>query len=177
MSQFILYGLIGIVSAILLNYLHRSSTQKEVELLDGKTELRIHKMYAWIGYPSVLLGLAAGVGVLMAFGLTVEGLIFFFIFTGIFVGLGIPCVLYSLNHMASTSNESLTVTDVYKRTKMIRWDKIERVKFLKTRGLFEIRAGSEKVRLHQHLVGLSSIMNELEIRTGRTLESLSKEAK
>lgn len=89
----------------------------------------------------------------------------FFMFL-LFGGLGLLCVLYYRNHNVLFDNSMIEVQNRFGKTKITTWDKIKKVSFTPTTGLLTfIDSDGQKLKVHQHLVGISRLVGVLESKT------------
>ena len=90
----------------------------------------------------------------------------------IFWGAGIPCLLYFKNHKVSFNEDSILVVNVFGKQKKVEWAKIADINFKALWGLIVIDSEGEKVKIHQHMVGISKFIETLERNTHWTNNDL-----
>ncbi len=171
-EKIITYGLITFVVTLSLTYLTKLTGKKVTADLNGKIELRMNKLYVIVGLISMIMGI--GFALVFAFigefdrG-SIIGLVIMLVFG---LGLGLPCLIYYQNHRILFDNQSIQATDGLNKTEKIKWDDIKSIRFNHFSGKLTIKDTSKIIKLHQHLVGLSTFMKMLEERTKWTAEEL-----
>jgi hypothetical protein len=169
-DRIILYGLIGIAVSITLGFLTKATGEKIKAQSDGKVKLRINILYGIIG----ILSLIFCIGFIIFFlsindESTVIGLIIMF---GIFGFPGIVCTLYYFNHNLLFDNKTITVKNMYGQTNTASWIDINYMNFNAITGLITIKTKNRTLKVHQHLVGLSSFIEKVEKNTNWSAKSL-----
>lgn len=172
-EKIILYAIVGIAVATALAFLTKS-TGKTIEAKEnGMFHLRVNRLYGIMG----ILGLVFGLLFLIFLPLTSEpndngvwGLVTLMLL--MFWGSGIPCLMYYRNHSVTFNDTTIIATNVYGKTKQIKWTDISGIKFKPLSGLLVLTTQSEQVNVFQHLVGLSKFVEFIESKTKWTNKEL-----
>lgn len=171
-DKIILNSIIAIVVMVIYSFLTNSTGRKIEADQHGQFHLRINKLYGLFGVVLVLLGFVF----LIVIPLTVDRdssmIIMIILMLFIMWGIGIACLLYYKNHKVTYNTSTITVTSVYGKTKSISWSDITDIHFSAFSGLLTICDKREKVKIHQHMVGLSSFMDKIASETKWTAEEL-----
>ncbi len=172
-EKIILYVIIGIAVSTALAFLTKA-TGKSVDIdQSGQFNLRMNKLYGIMG----IIGLVFGLIFLIFIPLTAEpnesGIwMVVILMLLIFWGTGIPCLMYYQNHRVSFDDNSIVATSVYGKIREIKWTDIEDIKFKAMSGLLVLTTKDEKVKVHQHLIGLSKFIEFVEKKTKWTHKEL-----
>lgn len=134
--------------------------------------LRMNKFYIIAGYIAMCICLVFIIGFIIAleFELAVFVMVFFIVL--ILGGLGLLGVLLYRNHYLLFSSTKIEVRSVFGKTKITTWNKIKNVSFSQNSGLITITDDGQKLKVHQHLVGLSKFVAYMEDKTEWTAERL-----
>jgi hypothetical protein len=172
-EKIVLYSIIGIAVSTALAFLTKA-TGKSIEIDESrKFNLRMNKLYGFMG----IIGLFFGLLFLIFIPLTTEsnnGGIYFAVILMllIFWGTGIPCLLYYRNHRVTFDENTIIATSVYGKIREIKWTDIEDIRFKAMSGLLILTTKDDKLKIHQHLVGLSKFIEFLENKTKWTRKEL-----
>lgn len=172
-EKIILYAIIGIAVSIALAFLTKA-TGKSVNIDEsGQFNLRMNKLYGIMG----IIGLVFGLLFLIFLPLTTEpndsGIwMAVILMLLIFWGTGIPCLMYYRNHRVTFDDNSIVTTSVYGKIREIKWTDIEDIRFKAMSGLLVLTTKDQKVKVHQHLVGLSKFIEFVENKTKWTHKEL-----
>lgn len=170
MEKFLYYGLIGGSISLLMLYLNKASG-RTIEAVEGVYQLRIHKLYQFIGIVSSVIG-----SVLLVLPLIYDGLAALPVALGMFLlftGLGVPCILWYRNHHLIYNPEKISSKSWLGKSSEIYWKDIKNISFNSLSGLLLIEdARGTKVKAHQHLVGLKSFVEFMEQKTNMTAREL-----
>lgn len=172
-DKIIFYAIIGIAVTLTMVFL-KNATGKEVKIAeDGCYKLRMNKLYGIIGVVCVLMGLIFLISLPFMVDEINAGIVgVMTLVLAICWGSGIPCLLYYRNHRISFDDRSIHVTDVYGKSRTIEWSQITDANFSAFSGLLVLKTENEKVKVHQHLVGLSKFMKTLENKIQWTTKEL-----
>lgn len=85
---------------------------------------------------------------------------------------GIYLLLYYKNHSVFFDQKTITTTNLYGKTTEVEWKFIEEIKFSSLSGMITVKGDAKKAKLHQHLVGLISFIEEMEAKTKYTAKEL-----
>lgn len=157
-----MYAIIGVVVSASMYFMNKGAN-KEIESLDGITELRMNKFYQIVGYSSLIIFSGFIVAVIyineMAFYIA---LIFVFLLFG---GTGLACVLWYRNHKITFDDNSIIVHNWRNQVEEISWEEITAIKFRPIAGNIKITGLNKIVKVHQHLVGLKTFTQKMEEKT------------
>lgn len=172
-EKIILYTIIVIAISVILAFLTKATGKAVVIDNDGHYNLRMNKFYGIIGFVSLIIGLLF----LIFLPLTAEPndsavWIVTTLMPLIFWGIGIPCMMYYRNHRLVFNNNSIIVTNIYGQIKEIKWSDIKDINFNALSGLLVLKTTQEKIKIHQHLVGLSKFIEHIENNTKWTQKEL-----
>lgn len=140
----------------------------------GKLTLKMNRLYGVVG----LIGLLFGLTFLIVPPLTTDhystGEIYMavIVLLLIFWGTGIPGLLYYLNHKVCFDEDAIIVTDLFGKEQEVQWNNIESIKFKFSTGLLILKTDDKKIKVHQHLVGLSQFIAFVERKTKWTNREL-----
>lgn len=171
-KDIISYGCVALVTGILLRYLNKATGKIVKPNGIDQYFLRMNKFYDIAGYIAMCLCLFFIIGSIIAldFELAVFVMVFFIVL--IFGGLGLLGVLLYRNHYLLFSSTKIEVRSVFGKTKITTWNKIKNVSFSQNSGLITITDEGQKLKVHQHLVGLSKFVAYIEDKTEWTAERL-----
>lgn len=172
-EKIILYAIIGIAVSTALSFITKA-TGKSVDIVEsGQFNLRMNKLYGIMG----IIGLVFGLLFLIFLPLTTEpndsGIwLAVILMLLIFWGTGIPCLMYYRNHRVTFDDNSIVATSLYGKIKEIKWTDIEDIRFKSMSGLLILTTKDDKLKVHQHLVGLSKLIEFVENKTKWTRKEL-----
>lgn len=163
----------GIAVLAALIFLNRATRKPIVPDASGRFHLRMNKLYSLGGILGILMGLGLAITALFRMS-TLAGteIVLVFVMLGIFWGAGIPALLYYYNHRVIFDDTALTVTNVFGKTVITHWEDIASAQPGSLSSLMTINTASGKVKIHQHLVGLSRLGDKLAEKKGWTLPQL-----
>jgi hypothetical protein len=172
-ENFIFYAAIVLTVALTLRYLHKS-TSKSISTDDkGQFSIRMHKLYNIVGIISIVLCLVITIGPILAGESDIGIYIMTFFMFLLFGGLGLLCILYYRNHNVLFDTTSITVQSPFGKLKSTSWQKLAKASFNPTSGMLILTdSDGQKLKIHQHLVGLNKFIRMLEIKTGWTSKEL-----
>ena len=81
-------------------------------------------------------------------------------------------MLYYKNHRVIFDQNIIKATNIYGKTTEVEWKFIEEIKFSALSGMITVKSYDKKAKLHQHLVGLISFIEEMEAQTKYTAQDL-----
>jgi len=156
------YGIIAFLVPLALAYLQRGTGEKVTKSKNGQIILRMNKFYGIIGLFGVCLGLAIATMIVVTNGFVGVALMPLLIF----VGTGLPCVLYYQNHILKFDEHTIEVKSVFGKVKSVKWADTHSVSFGAVSGLLSITdSKGTRVKIHQHIVGLSEFIKMMEAKT------------
>ena len=172
LSDIISYACVALLTGIFLKYLNRATGKIVKPNGIDQYFLRMNKFYNIAGYIAMCICLVFIIGsiITLEFELAVFVMVFFIVI--IFGGLGLLGVLLYRNHYLLFSSTKIEVRSVFGKTKITTWNKIQNVSFSQNSGLITITDDGQKLKVHQHLVGLSKFVAYLEDKTEWTVERL-----
>jgi len=92
-QDFLFYALIGVIVAATLGYLNKKASTHTQPKQDGWYLLRMHRLYNFMGYLGILLGIVVGIGPVLTDEADLAMYITIFLAFLIFMGLGILSLL------------------------------------------------------------------------------------
>jgi hypothetical protein len=168
-----LYAFISIAVSAALRSLFKATGTKISTDRAGEYHLRMNILYGIIGIGSIILGLTFIIWPLTEDTIDSATITITALMLAMFCGLGTPCWLYYRNHRMTFDSEIIRVTNVYGKTAEIKWHDIESMRFNAFSGLLAIQDNKgNKIKVHQHLVGLSTFMGMVESKTSWTSKKL-----
>ncbi len=168
--------IIGAVSGFM--YLMKKMASKKVEVNEeGKFHLKFPLLYGIFGAIGVIFGLC---WIIVPFGLyyteteQLDTSLFIMCIIGAicFISGGVYLLFYYKNHSAIFDKENIIATTIYGKSTTIKWKDIEDIKFSALLGMIIIKSHDKKAKLHQHLVGLITFVEEMEAQTDYTAREL-----
>lgn len=175
-EKFILYTLLGIAISAALAFLTKSTGKSVATNESGQFNLRMNKLYGILGVIGLLFGLLFLIFFPLTAGVNDSGVwIGVILMLLIFWGAGIPCLMYYRNHRVTFSENAITVTNMYGKSKEIKWSAISDIRFNAFSELLVMKSQSNQVKVHQHLVGLSKLIEFIENKMDRSrIESTNR---
>tara|TARA_R110002074_G_scaffold108432_5_gene234027 strand:- start:1436 stop:1978 length:543 start_codon:yes stop_codon:yes gene_type:complete len=172
-EKVILYSIVGIAVSVALSFLTKSTGDKIDADEQGAFHLKMNKLYLIAGLGGLIMGLVFLILIpLIADNTTMVIVFIVLLILSIAWGTGIPCLMYYKNHRLTFDDLTITVTNVYGKQKQIKWEGINNMKFSPMSGLLTITNKTDEIKIHQHLVGLSSFIDSVEKKTNWTAEKL-----
>jgi hypothetical protein len=168
------YPIIAAVTTITLRYVNKATNKNISTDVTRKYSLRIHRLYQIIGYAGLALCLILLIGPLfMPEEMNIASYIILLCCYLIFGGLGLLCTRYYNNHLVIFDDALIQVLSVSGVVKFMKWEDINTARFNAFTGLITIsdQVGN-KIKIHQHLVGLTKFLNLLKAKTGLTAEKI-----
>lgn len=154
-----------------LDYLNKASSKKVSKNENGWHELRMNRLYQFIGISTGILGLSF---LYLTIGEQYSSsLIIILVISLGFTGLGFTCFLWYRNHKLRFNNKTIITSNVYGKQNSLNWEDISNISFNGVSGQITLtnKAGNT-VKAHQHLVGLSSFVELIELKTKWTVKAL-----
>jgi hypothetical protein len=122
---------------------------------------------------SLVIGLIVTIGPILTDKPDAAMFVMMFLMFLIFIGLGLLCVLFYRNHYLRFDNSTIEVRSAFAKTKIINWEEIKSVSFNPSSGLITLKnQNGQKIKVHQHLIGLGRFISYLETKTGWTAKKL-----
>lgn len=159
----ILQSVIGaLLIIILLTYLKVSSLKKISPNTTNK--LRISKFYLFTGIFITIIGLTSFW--LMTINNNTSSYITFFLGLVLFVALGLPSLMWYINHKVSFNDQLIKVTNSFGKTSEIKWSEITAIKYHNGIGTLQFtNSKGTKLKVHQHIKGLANLLAMIEQKT------------
>lgn len=153
----------AVVLGLLAVYLNKGFTKQIPIHKNGSITLRMHKLYHIVGIISM------GIPALMmatTFFVDEEGVyVPLFFITLMFGGMGLMCLKYYHHHRLTFDNQRVMVTDWKGKTQIIEWNDVIEIKQSSNSECIEIYTASNKLSIHNHLVGLGVFVKTMEAKT------------
>ncbi len=161
--KFLQYALIGIVVSLFMNYLNKAASKPlEVEE-EGRYVLKMHKLYQWIGWLSIALGLVALISMVLLFDIemAIIGVAMFLLF-GV---LGWLCLMSYNRHKVVFDEHQMTISSWQGKVLFFAWDEISDIKFNPISGYIKVYGPQGIGKIHMHMLGLKSFVHMMEQKT------------
>lgn len=172
-ENYFFYGLVSASVVVTLAYLNKATGRQIVPGAQGKYLLRLHKLYYIVGLISVAVGGIFLVAPLIINEPNVGMYIMVFLVILFFGGLGLLSILYYKNHYVLFDTNKIEVRNVFGKIKIFYWNEIKEASYNPHSSLLTlINESGQKVKIHQHLVGLSKFIDYLEEKTCWTAKQL-----
>jgi hypothetical protein len=166
-----LLSAIAVLAALI--FLNRATRKPIVPDAAGRFHLRMNNLYSLGGILGILMGLGLAITALFRMStLNDAEIVLIVVMLGIFWGAGIPSLLYYYNHRVIFDDAVITVTNVFGKTVINHWEDITSAQPGILSSLITINTTGGKVKIHQHLVGLSRLGDKLAEKKGLTLLQL-----
>lgn len=172
-ENFILYAAIGLTVVLTLRYLNKSAGKSISSDENGQFTIRMHKLYNIAGIISLILCLVVTIGPMLTEEADLALYVMTFFMFLLFGGLGLLCVLYYRNHYVLFDTTKIEVQSPFGKCKTTYWNRLVKATFNPASGLLTlIDSDGQKLKVHQHLVGLGKLVGMLESKTGWTYKEL-----
>lgn len=155
----------GITTAAVILFYHfaTKSSQKNVEMNPhGLTALRIHTLYQILGFMALLFTLIFSIGILLNED---DAILIVFFSWLLFGSLGVFLLLWYYKHEVKFDQEKLIVSSWRGKSQELRWTELEEVRFHPFSGQIKMTGDGKTLKLHQHLVGLNTLLELMEAKT------------
>lgn len=161
-EKILFYGLITALVGIALNWANSKANVKLMSDSEGKTHLKMNKLYFFGGISSLLMWALFSI---FLFSEANNDFLTFFLLFGIMtivtLGPGIPCLLWYLNHSVYYDKDKIHVQNVYGKERTIYIKDIKSTSLNLMTGLLAVNTDSETVKIHQHLVGVGELTKKI----------------
>lgn len=177
-ANYFFYAIVGFAVVATLSYLNKATVKHVESNENGEFLLRINKLYAIVGYAALAMGLIVITGIILTEKLDFAMYIIVLLLFLIFIGLGSLCVLNYRNDYLRFDNSKIQVRSPFGKTKEMYWNDIKSAKFNRLSGWIILKdKDGRKIKVHQHMVGLSTFISYLESNTDCTVKKLKLPAK
>jgi hypothetical protein len=136
----------------------------------GNKILVLPKFYLIIGLFSICVSLA--VVIAGTFTANQDEIIFVILIATLFLSLGIPLFLIGKNFKLVITTKELIHTNIFGKTKSIKWEEIKSISFGKISLELKIKTDLVKIKIHQHSVGFPYLIDTIESKTNYTKKSM-----
>ena len=130
----------------------------------GKTELRLHKLYLYLGYAGIAIA-TVFIGA-AAWYRDTELYVIAFLMVGLFGGIGTLLLMNYRNHLLRFDDQWVTVHSWTGREQQVAWRDISAISFNAVSGYLLVEGPFKTLKIHHHLVGLKSFVVKVEHRVG-----------
>ena len=162
LDQIIFYGVLTLGISILFRWLSKAS-QKGIELnTQGFTFLRLHPFYRIIGYLALLMTLILSIGILLN---EEDAILIVFLSWLVFGSLGVYLLLWYYKHEVKFDPEGLEVSSWLGKVQDLQWSEIDDIRFAPLSGQIKMKGNGKTLKIHQHLVGLNTLLELMEEKT------------
>lgn len=161
-EDFLFYSFISALIFIVYSFVNKGN-KKVLELNpDGSGLLRMHAFYRVIGYLALLMTLILSIGILLN---EEDAILIVFFCWLIFGGMGVYLLMWYYKHEVSFDNDQIQVHSYLGKSQELKWSEIEEVVFSPLSGLLKMKGKGKVLKLHQHLLGLSTLLDVMEKQT------------
>jgi len=158
MENFIFYAFIVIVVGFVMNLANKKSNIKVKPDHNGKTYLKMNKIYFFGGLFSIFIWALFSIILFSSEEIDLKSFLKIFgIISIIFLGSGIPSLLWYVNHSVTYDQKEILVKNVFGKEKIICISKIVSSEINIFTGLLKVKTDIETVKIHQHLVGVKEL--------------------
>lgn len=161
-EKILFYGLIIAVVGLALNWANSKANVKLNPDAEGKTHLKMNKLYFFGGIASLLMWALFSI---FLFSEANNDLINFLLLFGIIslvtLGPGIPCLLWYLNHTVYYDKDKIHVQNVYGQERAIFIKDIKSTSLNLMTGFLAVKTDNETVKIHHHLVGVGELTEKI----------------
>lgn len=161
---------IGVLIIMFLKYSKKNSNKNVEKDQAGSFVLRVNKLYQIIG--SISTGFAVLLGIVSIYLNKKEGYIVLLIMSFLLGWLGILLLMYYYNHKFEFNDANMKVTNIYGATKTLSWNEVKQIKYNALKGFIYLYSEKEKLKIHQHLVGLIEFVKIMKKNTNYTAKKL-----
>lgn len=162
-----------VIGGLIIMFLNHSkkNSNKNVEIdQSGSFVLRMNKLYQIIGL--IGAGSAVALGIVSICINKKEAYIALLIMSFFFGWLGISILMYYYNHKLEFNDVNMRVINVYGVEKALNWNEVKEIKYNALKGYITIYSEKDKLKVHQHLVGLIEFVKIMEKNTNYTAKEL-----
>lgn len=163
----------GFTVAATLSYLNKATGKHVDSNENGEFLLRMNKLYNIVGYVGLGTGVIVTVGPFLTDKPDFAMYVMIFLMFLIFIGLGLLSVLFYRNHYLRFDNSKIEVRSPFAKTRTIKWDEMKSASFNPGSGFLTLKdKNGQKIKVHQHIVGLGRFVSYLESKTDWTAKKL-----
>ena len=166
-------GLTTAIVGAFTAYASGQAGKTEAKINGNKHELRLPKLYAWLGWLLTTSGFASlSIPVILAENKTAT----WWVASASFLmccGLGAPLLFYFYFHRLLYDDEGYTIYNWRGKAFSFSWCDAREIHFSPTSGYLKLRSIYQWNNLSSHLTGLRAFLNELEARTELKTDKLN----
>lgn len=153
-------------------YASKQAGKTETTINGNVHEIRLPVFYAWLGWPSTILGFSALlIPILDADNETATwGAALTLVL--LFGGLGVAILVNYYYHRVTFDSSGYKVYNWRGRLTSVSWSETKDIKFSAMSGYLKLMSHGKWLRLSSHLVGLRAFLNELEAQTNLKTDKL-----
>lgn len=152
------------IAVLVVLGLLKSISLKSVNL-ESITELRLTKFYWYFGILSILIGFGIGLLIAMDEIIDTTSIIAISLLILFFSGTGFVLASYYKNHKVLVGKDQLTVVNLFNKSRTLKWEEIQKVSFNAISGYINFQGPNQKLKIHFHLVGISSLLKLVKDKT------------
>lgn len=161
MGTVLMYAVIAIAVNLVFLYVNKKSNSSVSPIKDNLYELRLHKLYWYIG-----LFAATSAVILATFAVLDGEVIIGLAFLLMMGGVGIVSALWYANYRLKFDTELISTISAYGKKTEVQWQDIDSVKYSTFTGQIVFKTNTnEKLKVHQHVVGLKDVIRMMESKT------------
>jgi hypothetical protein len=159
-----------IAVSIIMAYLYKASKGKPKIDTKGNFILKLPKLYAILGFIGIAIAITLFIYDIFVTNEEDKTIIFSLGFFSVLLGL--PLFLVgSISHIKLTEF-AIIQTTMFGKTKEIKWEEINDVKFGKVSSELKIKSADRSIKANLHLIGFDSLVNKLVEKTGKSLQEM-----
>jgi hypothetical protein len=153
-----------IVTPIII-YLSKQAGKTKAAVVDNRFELRLPKLYLWLGWVSTTIGCAALLIPILDSGNETATWGIAILFLAMFGGLGSCLLLYYYNHFIAYNGRNIIISNRRKQQTTTAWESLTNIEFTPLSGCLKVQTKKKWFNVSSHFVGVRAFLNELEVRT------------
>lgn len=161
-EKFVLYAVVLVSVGIGLAIVDKKTKEAVLPNLDGVVNLRMNRLYYYGGIAMVIIW-AVFIPYLIGSGLPIFNIVVAFLLISIFtLGLGLPVLLWYLNHNVSYDDKTIRVQNVFKKQTEIQFNEVLSKRTNYFTGFLIVKTEEKEVKIHLHLVGVNALLKRME---------------
>ena len=148
--------LISMVIGRIIFYLLDKQASKKIEPTKGVSKLKMLGFYLYFGLFCLSFGLMLSFPILRNF--KEEGAPLLLVLALSFIALGVYIVGFGRNHALRYSEQDFEVKNWKGKPTLVKWNEVEHIQYIKSKGVFQFRTKSGSVNCHFHLKGITQFL-------------------
>lgn len=145
--------------------LNRAAARTEVSVNANRKELRMHRLYVWMGWGGCFMAGAFGFATLTSG----DAELYFLgpITMLLFGGIGSWMLLNYYRHRVRWDEATFTIIDQWNQENTILWEALDAIKYEKSLGRFRVYANGQSYAISAAMVGLKAYFDKVKTMTGK----------